>query len=258
MAVNLLTRRFSKLHSNDSLFSDLSKAFYKVFDTTATPDAKSMPVVLRLAFHDAGTYDKSTNTGGPKGSIRLPEELAHDSNKGVEHGLKVVIHVQKSFSTVSWADLIQAAGVLAVKYCGGPEIPFRFGRVDSAQSAAPGLLPSPFWGVKQLRQNFYRMGLTDVDLVALSGAHTLGRSHIPNNGYPSNTPWTKNEIVFDNSYYIELLANDNEKLLRLNSDNSLLTVPELKFWVEKFAEDNDFFFREYAVSHKKLSELGWE
>jgi L-ascorbate peroxidase len=35
-------------------------------------------------WHDAGTYDKTTNTGGPNGSIRFPEELRHATNAGLK------------------------------------------------------------------------------------------------------------------------------------------------------------------------------
>jgi catalase (peroxidase I) len=35
-------------------------------------------------WHDAGTYDKTTNTGGPNGSIRFPEELRHAANAGLK------------------------------------------------------------------------------------------------------------------------------------------------------------------------------
>src|SRR5438874_2674517 len=33
------------------------------------------PAHLRLAFHDAGTFDERTGTGGAHGTVHLPEEL---------------------------------------------------------------------------------------------------------------------------------------------------------------------------------------
>ncbi|CAK9179979.1 unnamed protein product [Ilex paraguariensis] len=42
------------------------------------------PIMLRLAWHDAGTYDVNTKTGGPNGSIRNEEELLHGANSGLK------------------------------------------------------------------------------------------------------------------------------------------------------------------------------
>lgn len=35
-------------------------------------------------WHDAGTYDVHTKTGGPNGSIRNEEEYLHGSNNGLK------------------------------------------------------------------------------------------------------------------------------------------------------------------------------
>lgn len=35
-------------------------------------------------WHDAGTYDVNTKTGGPNGSIRMQEEYSHGSNNGLK------------------------------------------------------------------------------------------------------------------------------------------------------------------------------
>src|SRR5438046_9834995 len=40
------------------------------------------PAHLRLAFHDAGTYDERTGTGGAHGTVHLPEELQRLDNAG--------------------------------------------------------------------------------------------------------------------------------------------------------------------------------
>ncbi|GAB4853178.1 L-ascorbate peroxidase 3 [Ancistrocladus abbreviatus] len=34
------------------------------------------PIMLRLAWHDAGTFDGKTKTGGPNGSIRMRKNTA--------------------------------------------------------------------------------------------------------------------------------------------------------------------------------------
>lgn len=40
------------------------------------------------SWHNAGTYDAKTKTGGPNGSIRNPEELKHTANAGLENAVK--------------------------------------------------------------------------------------------------------------------------------------------------------------------------
>lgn len=42
-----------------------------------------MPIILRYAWHDAGTYCKETRTGGPDGSIRFDAEISHGANAGL-------------------------------------------------------------------------------------------------------------------------------------------------------------------------------
>lgn len=44
---------------------------------TMLEQTKCVPLLLRLAYHDAMTYDGTTNTGGANGSIRVQRELDH-------------------------------------------------------------------------------------------------------------------------------------------------------------------------------------
>ncbi|KAL5995639.1 L-ascorbate peroxidase 3 [Asimina triloba] len=99
------------------------------------------------------------------------------------------------------------------------------------------------------------MGLSDRDIVALSGGHTLGRAHKERSGFEG--PWTKEPLKFDNSYFVELVKGESEGLLKLPTDKALLADPVFKKYVELYAKDEDVFFRDYAESHKKLSELGF-
>lgn len=42
---------------------------------------------LIFRWHDAGTYDVNTKTGGPNGSIRSEEEYSHGSNSGLKKAI---------------------------------------------------------------------------------------------------------------------------------------------------------------------------
>jgi hypothetical protein len=46
-----------------------------------------------------------------------------------------------------------------------------------------GRLPDAAQGAQHVRDIFYRMGFNDREIVALSGAHTLGRCHTDRSGF---------------------------------------------------------------------------
>jgi len=79
----------------------------------------------------------------------------------------------------------------------------------SGQSSPPdGRLPSADMGsrkntIQHIRDVFYRMGFNDQDIVALLGAHSLGRCHTDASGYWG--PWTFGESTFSNEYFRLLL-----------------------------------------------------
>nr|AAY90125.2 ascorbate peroxidase [Rheum australe] len=213
------------------------------------------PIMLRLAWHDAGTYDAKTKTGGPNGSIRNDEEFSHGCNNGLKKAIDWCEEVKTKHQKITYADLYQLAGVVAVEVTGGPTIDFVPGRKDSKVSTKEGRLPDAKQGPPHLRDIFYRMGLTDKDIVALSGAHTLGRAHPERSGFDG--PWTKEPLKFDNSYFQLLLEEESEGLLKLPTDKALVEDPAFRPYVELYAKDEDAFLGDYAASHKKLSELGF-
>lgn len=214
------------------------------------------PLMLRLAWHDAGTYDVKTNTGGPNGSIRTEKELNHAANKGLKTAVDFCEEVKAKHPKISYADLYQLAGVVAVEVTGGPTIHFIPGRKDSLESPEEGRLPDAKQGAAHLREVFYRMGLGDKDIVALSGGHTLGKAHKDRSNFEGQ--WTKDPLKFDNSYFVELLKGESKGLLKLPTDKALVEDINFRKFVELYAKDEDAFFRDYATSHKKLSELGFK
>ncbi|KAB2602406.1 L-ascorbate peroxidase 3 [Pyrus ussuriensis x Pyrus communis] len=208
------------------------------------------PIMLRLAWHDAGTYDAKTKTGGPNGSIRNEEEYSYGSNNNLKKAIDFCEEVKSKHPRITYADLYQLAGVVAVEVTGGPAIDYSPGR----KVCAP-----------HLREKFYRIGLSDKDIVALSGCCTIwgsytgnssslfGRAHPDRSGFDG--PWTKEPLQFDNSYFVELLNEESEGLLKLPTDAALVEDPEFRKYVDLYAKEA--FLRDYAESHKKLSELGF-
>ncbi|GJP39276.1 hypothetical protein CLOM_g23665 [Closterium sp. NIES-68] len=212
------------------------------------------PLMLRLAFHDAGTYDAKTRSGGPNASIRSELEYTHGGNAGMKIGIDLLEPVKAKHPRVSYADIYQLAGVVAVEITGGPVIPFKPGRKDSLAVTPDGRLPDAHKGSQHLREVFYRMGFNDQDIVALSGSHTLGRAHKDRSGFEG--AWTEQPLKFDNTYYVELMKGDAAGLLKLPTDKCLVEDPKLRPFVELYAKDEEAFFRDYTAAHKKMSELG--
>jgi len=89
---------------------------------------------------------------------------------------------------------------------GGPVIPWRPGRADAVSEKActpDGRLPDALKGADHIRAIFGRMGFNDQEIVALSGAHALGRCHTDRSGFTG--PWTRAPTTFSNEYYRLLL-----------------------------------------------------
>ncbi|TRX93928.1 hypothetical protein FHL15_005310 [Xylaria flabelliformis] len=235
-------------------------------------DGSYGPVLVRLAWHASGTYDKETGTGGSDGAtMRFAPEGDHGANAGLKHARDFLEPVKAKFPWITYSDLWILAGVCAIQEMQGPTIPYRPGRSDKDAAACTpdGRLPDGSKRAPHLRDIFYRMGFNDQEIVALSGAHALGRCHTDRSGFEG--PWTFSPTVVTNDYYTLLL---NEKwhirkwdgpqqyqdktkgLMMLPTDYALIEDKAMKPWVEKYAKDNDLFFKDFAAVVTKLFELG--
>mmetsp|Transcript_25500 Transcript_25500/g.42555 ORF Transcript_25500/g.42555 Transcript_25500/m.42555 type:complete len:347 (+) Transcript_25500:65-1105(+) len=243
-------------------------------------DPNKGPTFVRLAWHSSGTYDKMSKTGGSQlGTIRFKEELAHGGNAGLDLAVGWLEPVYTKFkaSGLSYADLYTLSGIESIRLMGGPSIGWRAGRVDSmtAEDVTPdGRLPnadmgSPSNTAAHLREIFGRMGFNDQEIVALSGAHALGRCHASASGYEG--PWTPTPTSFNNLYFsllkqLKWTPNPTSKkfqyqdpsgqLMMLPSDIVLLEDAKFKKFVDMYAKDQKLFFKDFAAAFQKLQELG--
>ncbi|XP_057477381.1 putative L-ascorbate peroxidase 6 [Actinidia eriantha] len=207
--------------------------------------------VLRLVFHDAGTFEMDENAGGMNGSIVY--ELDRPENKGLKKPLKILEEakaVVDMVQPVSLADMIAVAGAEAVAVCGGPNIPVQLGRIDSMVPDPEGKLPQESLDASGLKQCFQRKGFSTQELVALSGAHTLGSK-----GFGNPT-------VFDNSYFKILVEKPwsssagMSSMIGLPSDRALVEDDECRRWISKYANDQNLFFEDFKNVYIKLVNTG--
>mmetsp|Transcript_11905 Transcript_11905/g.18324 ORF Transcript_11905/g.18324 Transcript_11905/m.18324 type:complete len:282 (-) Transcript_11905:2690-3535(-) len=254
---------------------------YITADIKALVTEKSCgPVLIRLSWHDAGVYSTGSLTGGcPNAVMRFTD--AGEGKFGANAGLPDVavgflqpIADKYVPETISHADLWALAANVAIEAMGGPVIPTRFGRKDATTSAESvesqvGRLPDGDKGVDHLREIFHPKGFTDKDIVALSGAHTVGKCHADRSGFEG--AWTEAPLKFDNSYFTELLAKKyadettaqgcpqkrhiSSRTMMLISDMALLEAP-FKKYVELYAKDQGAFFKDYVKAWVKLQENG--
>ncbi|GMH87083.1 hypothetical protein TrVE_jg10930 [Triparma verrucosa] len=245
-------------------------------------DENKGPTLIRLAWHSSGTYSKMSQDGGSSGgTIRFKSELLHGANAGLAvTAVPWMEKIHKRHPQISYADLYTLGGSVAVEALGGPPIPWRSGRSDSGESSVTpnGRLPAADSGPPgsdksdstHLRTIFSRMGFDDRAIVALSGAHALGRCHTSASGYDG--PWSPTPTTFNNSYF-KLLCDvkwtprewdgpfqySNGKggsLMMLPSDIVLIEDQKFKKWVKVYAKDEKKFRDDFSMYFSQLMELG--
>jgi L-ascorbate peroxidase len=254
------------------------------------------PILLRIAFHDAGTYKKDAppaSRGGAVGASHFAENINHPHNAGLPVAVSLLEPIKAKHPLVSWADLFQLSSAVAIELAGGPALPLKYGRVDSAapEDADPGNLPeaTPVDGpsghgkfydgsataADHLRRIFTgHMGLGDREIVALSGAHCLGRVRPERSGFgkestkytengpgtPGGQSWSVDWLKFDNDYFVEALKKKEGKgdpdLISMPTDAAVFSDDAFAAIGKAYAEDQDLFFRDYVDAHVKMSELG--
>lgn len=252
--------------------------------------AKDPPIAaafLRMAFHDAFTYDLETGLGGANGSIRF--EMDRGESSGALPRAMDVLKVMQRKTGLGWGDTIAVAGAAAVEATGGPAIDVPLGRPNASKGDPTGILPNPDMSVADLRKLFAPRGFDDTDIVALSGAHTLGISTY-DGPFVAEPNKFKNEYVLrvlslgvpvyrifefltrsflscvPHSYFQNLMYFKGRKdrsggapskpNYQLKSDLALVEDPKTAKIVKKFADNQQAFFDAFAKSYIKCVAVG--
>lgn len=189
--------------------------------------------------------------------------------------------------TVSCADILAFAARDGAFRAGGIDYAVPAGRRDGTISLESDVLqnvPSPFFTVDQLQQNFARKGLSLDEMVTLSGAHSIGVSHCSsfsnrlysfnatnpqdpslNPGFAaflktkcpstSSTGTVPLDIVtpnrLDNWYYKNLRNNKG----LLTSDQSLMSDPSTKTIVRNNANRGAEWAAKFAAAMVRMGSI---
>lgn len=245
-----------------------------IHDALSNSKGVAFPLACRLAWHVSGTYDAKDGSGGSDGgTMRFEPESNDPANNGLDIARAMLEEVHKKYPEVSRADLWTLAGALSIEFAGGPRVPHAFGRADAVDGStcpAHGRLPDASRGAAHLRDVFRRMGFSDREIVALSGAHTLGACHAARSGFDGK--WTTAPLTFDNEYFRNLVTltwrprewegptqytdAESGELMMLPTDIALVTDPAFREVVELYARDENAFFKDFAEAYSKLLSLG--
>lgn len=244
--------------------------------------------IIRLIFHDAA------GNGGPNGC--LDGCTTTGCNGQTDHtGLSMIMGqlepVYQLFSTqISRADFWVLAANAVLEAIGGPRVEFKWGRQDVTNCDDTGFMPENDGDWNHIKSILVgRMGFTIKELVALMGAHTLGRLELSNSGFTG--PWTRDQDSLGVDYYSnipginwnkEVNSEGNTQwtggngLSMLNPDMALYigvaectrfgngnvggSCPinaEASGFVDEYAASQSTWFRDFALAFQKLQEVGY-
>ncbi|CAN6169242.1 unnamed protein product [Urochloa humidicola] len=225
-------------------------------------EARMGASLLRLHFHDCFVQ-------GCDASVLLAGNEQNDGPNLTLRGFNVIATIKAQLEaickqTVSCADILAVAARDSVVALGGPSWTVPLGRRDSPKAAptsvvTQNLLP-PTSSLAKLIQGYGNLGLSPTDMVALSGAHTIGQAHCPSyqdhiyndtnvnqafaTSLKANCPATGGSNVmapldtttpnsFDNAYFSNLLSQKG----LLHSDQELFNGGSTDNIVRNFASN---------------------
>ncbi|CAA2972930.1 peroxidase 72-like [Olea europaea subsp. europaea] len=256
-------------------------------------EARMAASLLRLHFHDCFVKGCDASVLLDSSGTIISEKRSNP-NRNSARGFEVLDEIKSALErecphTVSCADIMALAARDSTVLTGGPSWEVPLGRRDSRDASLSGSnqnIPAPNNTFQTILTKFMLKGLDIVDLVALSGSHTIGnarcvsfRQRIYNqtgNGQPDYTldqsyaaqlrtrcPQSGGDqnlffldfvspTKFDNNYFKNLLSFKG----LLNSDEVLVTKNLASFELVKiYAENNDLFFEQFAKSMIKMGNI---
>ncbi|CAL9197572.1 unnamed protein product [Musa hybrid cultivar] len=239
--------------------------------------------LLRLHFHDcfgcdgSVLLDDTANFTGEKNAFpNLNSIRGFDVVDSIKSQVEAICE-----QVVSCADILAVAARDSVVALGGPSYTVQLGRRDAttaSRSAANSNLPPPTLSLSGLLSSFSSKGLSATDMVALSGAHTIGsakcssyRNRIYNeaninasfaNSTKANCPSSGGDnnlspldvvtpTVFDNSYFQNLVSKKG----LLHSDQQLYNGGSTDSLVTTYSEDTDAFFSDFATAMVNMGNI---
>lgn len=255
--------------------------------------------VLRVFFHDCFVSGCDASVLVASNSFAKSEHDAEINHSLPGDAFDAVVRAKLALElecpgVVSCADILALASRALVTMTGGPRYPVPLGRKDSLSSSptAPDAeLPHANFTMGRLIKLFAEKGFTVQELVALSGAHTLGFSHckefadrlynyrgkggrVEPHDPRMNPAYAKglqgackeylkdptiaafNDIMtpgkFDNMYFLNL----ERGLGLLGTDQELWTDKRTKPFVQLYAANATAFFDDFARAMEKLSLQG--
>ncbi|KAK4480542.1 hypothetical protein RD792_013619 [Penstemon davidsonii] len=249
--------------------------------------------LVRMHFHDCFVR-------GCDGSVLIDSTPTNTAEKDAPpnnpslRGFEIIDNAKASLEAVckgvvSCADILAFAARDSVQITGGLGYDVPSGRRDgraSLSSEALTNLPPPTLNVNQLTQAFARKGLTQEEMVTLSGAHTLGRSHCTSfsnrlynfNATTSQDPTldqfyagqlkrqcpqgsTNPNLVVpmdpftpaltDVGYYRDILANR----ALFTSDQTLITTPQTQAQVLENAQNQFLWARKFSAAMVHMGQM---
>ncbi|CAN6357372.1 unnamed protein product [Urochloa humidicola] len=229
--------------------------------------------ILRLFFHDCFVQGCDASLLLDDTASFQGEKMARPNNGSVR-GFEVIDDIKSAVENVcpgvvSCADILAVAARDSVVILGGPNWDVKLGRRDSSTASFSGAnnnIPPPTSGLSNLTSLFAAQGLSQKDMVALSGAHTIGqarctnfRAHVYNDtnvdgafartrqsACPRTSGSGDNNLapldlqtptVFENNYYKNLVCKKG----LLHSDQELFNGGSTDAQVQSYSSQSAFF-----------------